>query len=100
MIFVSGANGRFARAVTQGVLAAGRGTSLAVGTRDTQSAFAQELAAQGVRVREADLRHPELSELHTGRIFARGAQWSRALSDRAGPSRFRSCLHSIAPRPV
>lgn len=57
MIFVSGANGQFARAVIQGVLAAGRGASLAVGTRDPQSVFARELASQGVRVREADFRN-------------------------------------------
>ena len=60
MIFVSGANGQFARAVIRNVLAAGRATSLIVGTRDVHSAFAQALAGQGVRVREADYRRPDL----------------------------------------
>ena len=60
MIFVSGANGQFARAVIRNILAAGRATTLAVGTRDPQSAFARELRAQGVHVREADFRRPEL----------------------------------------
>jgi NAD(P)H dehydrogenase (quinone) len=60
MIFVSGANGQFARAVIRNLLAAGRGTSLIVGTRDVHSPFARELATQGVRVREADFRRPEL----------------------------------------
>lgn len=59
MIFVSGANGKFARAVIRNILAAGRAGDLAVGTRDAGSPFAQELAAQGVRVREADFRRPE-----------------------------------------
>jgi NAD(P)H dehydrogenase (quinone) len=59
MIFVSGANGQFARAVISNVLAAGRGTSLAVGTRDVNSAFARELAGKGVSVREADFRRPD-----------------------------------------
>jgi len=59
-IFVSGANGQFARAVIRNVLAAGRATSLIVGTRDVHSGFAQELAGQGVRVREADFRRPDL----------------------------------------
>ncbi len=60
MIFVSGANGQFARAVITGIVAAGRGASLAVGTRDVNSAFAQELAGKGVSVRHADFREPEL----------------------------------------
>jgi len=60
MIFVSGANGQFARAVIRNVLAAGHGPSLIVGTRDVQSAFAQDLAAQGVRVRHADFRRTDL----------------------------------------
>jgi NAD(P)H dehydrogenase (quinone) len=60
MIFVSGANGQFARAVISNVLAAGRGSSLAVGTRDVNSVFARELASRGVTVREADYRQPEL----------------------------------------
>jgi NAD(P)H dehydrogenase (quinone) len=60
LIFVSGANGQFARAVIKNVLAAGGGTSLAVGTRDVNSAFARELAGSGVSVREADFRRPDL----------------------------------------
>jgi NAD(P)H dehydrogenase (quinone) len=60
MIFVSGANGKFARAVIQNILAAGQGSSLAVGTRDVSSAFARELSDKGVSVREADFRRPEL----------------------------------------
>jgi NAD(P)H dehydrogenase (quinone) len=60
MIFVSGANGQFARGVISNILAAGAGTSLAVGTRDVNSPFARELAALGVSVREADFRRPEL----------------------------------------
>jgi NAD(P)H dehydrogenase (quinone) len=59
LIFVSGANGKFARAVIGNILAAGRARELAVGTRDAGSAFAKELAAQGVRVREADFRRPD-----------------------------------------
>jgi NAD(P)H dehydrogenase (quinone) len=60
MIFVSGANGQFARAVITNVVAAGRGASLAVGTRDVNSAFARELVNRGVSVREADFRRPDL----------------------------------------
>jgi NAD(P)H dehydrogenase (quinone) len=60
MIFVSGANGQFARAVIRNLLAAGAARTFAVGTRDVNSAFARELAAQGVTVREADFRRPEL----------------------------------------
>jgi NAD(P)H dehydrogenase (quinone) len=60
MIFVSGANGQFARAVINTILATGRGASLAVGTRDVNSAFATELASRGVSVRHADFRDPEL----------------------------------------
>jgi len=59
MIFVSGANGQFARAVIRNVLASGRAGELAVGTRDANSPFARELASQGVRVREADFRRPD-----------------------------------------
>lgn len=59
MIFVSGANGQFARAVIRNILAAGRGRELAVGTRNADSPFARELAGQGVRVREADFRRPD-----------------------------------------
>ena len=60
MIFVSGANGQFAHAVIGNILAAGRGASLVVGTRNVDSPFARELAQQGVSVRAADFRQPEL----------------------------------------
>lgn len=60
MIFVSGANGQFARAVITTILAAGRGNTLVVGTRDVGSAFARELAGRGVEVRHADFRDPGL----------------------------------------
>jgi NAD(P)H dehydrogenase (quinone) len=60
MIFVSGANGQLARAVISSILDAGRGESLAVGTRDVNSAFAKELARRGVSVRHADFRDPAL----------------------------------------
>jgi NAD(P)H dehydrogenase (quinone) len=60
MIFVSGANGQFARAVIHTIVANGRSTALAVGTRDVNSAFATELAGRGVSVRHADFRDPEL----------------------------------------
>jgi NAD(P)H dehydrogenase (quinone) len=59
MIFVSGANGKFAGAVIRNILAAGRASDLAVGTRDANSAVARQLASQGVRVREADFRRPD-----------------------------------------
>jgi NAD(P)H dehydrogenase (quinone) len=60
MIFVSGANGKFAGAVIGTMLSAGRGSSLVVGTRDVNSTFARELASQGVTVRQADFRDPAL----------------------------------------
>jgi len=60
MIFVSGANGQFAHAVIRNLIAAKHANSLIVGTRNVHSAFAQELVGQGVRVREADFRRPEL----------------------------------------
>jgi NAD(P)H dehydrogenase (quinone) len=60
MIFVSGANGQFARAVIGNILAEGGGAALAVGTRDVNSAFARELAQRGVSVRAADFRNPAL----------------------------------------
>jgi NAD(P)H dehydrogenase (quinone) len=60
MVFVSGANGQFARAVIQNILAAGSGRSLAVGTRDVDSKYARELAAHGVSVRTADFGQPTL----------------------------------------
>jgi len=59
MLFVSGANGQFARHVIRNLLEAGAGASLAVGTRDVGSTFARELAAQGISVREADFRRPD-----------------------------------------
>lgn len=62
MIFVSGANGQFAREVIRSILAAGKGSSLAVGTRDVTSPFARELAASGVSVRHADFRDPALMQ--------------------------------------
>jgi NAD(P)H dehydrogenase (quinone) len=61
VIFVSGANGQLARAVITAIVSAGRGGTLAVGTRDVDSPFAQELAAQGVSVRRADYRDPDLT---------------------------------------
>jgi NAD(P)H dehydrogenase (quinone) len=60
MIFVSGANGQLSRAVINTILAAGRGDSLAVGTRDVNSPFARELRDRGVDVRLADFRDPQL----------------------------------------
>jgi NAD(P)H dehydrogenase (quinone) len=62
MIFVSGANGQFAGAVINTILAAGRGDSLVVGTRNVDSAFARELASRGVSVRHADFREPPLMQ--------------------------------------
>lgn len=56
MIFVSGANGQFSRAVIKTILAAGRASSLVVGTRDVSTPFVRELNAQGVTVRHADFR--------------------------------------------
>jgi NAD(P)H dehydrogenase (quinone) len=60
VIFVSGANGQLARAVITAIVSAGRAGTLAVGTRDVDSPFARELAAQGVSVRHADYRDPDL----------------------------------------
>src|SRR4051812_30664614 len=60
MIFVSGANGQFARAVIRNVLAVAPASSLVVGSRDVSTPFARELAAKGVHVRPADYRQPEL----------------------------------------
>lgn len=62
MIFVSGANGQLARAVISTILSSGRGSSLAVGTRDVNSDFARELAGQGISVRHADFRDPDLMQ--------------------------------------
>ena len=62
MIFVSGANGQFARAVINTILEAGHGASLAVGTRDVASPFARDLAARAVQVRHADFRDPALMQ--------------------------------------
>lgn len=60
MIFVSGANGHFGRSVIENLIAAGKASSLAVGTRDVNSTFALQLAASGVSVRHADFRQPEV----------------------------------------
>jgi NAD(P)H dehydrogenase (quinone) len=60
MIFVSGANGQLAKAVITSVVSAGRGATLAVGTRDVNSPFARGLAGQGVDVRHADFRDSDL----------------------------------------
>jgi NAD(P)H dehydrogenase (quinone) len=60
MIFVSGANGQFARSVIRNILAAGGGKSLIVGTRNAESPFAGELMQSGVEVRAADFREPQL----------------------------------------
>lgn len=60
MIFVSGANGQFARAVINSILEDAGAAGLAVGTRNVDTPFARELAARGVEVRHADYRDPEL----------------------------------------
>ncbi|HWL62580.1 MAG TPA: NmrA family NAD(P)-binding protein [Steroidobacteraceae bacterium] len=62
MIFVSGANGKFANAVISSLLEATDAKDLAVGTRDVESAFARELAARGVSVRHADYNNPALMQ--------------------------------------
>jgi NAD(P)H dehydrogenase (quinone) len=59
MIFVSGANGQFARAVINSIVAAGRAGSLAVGSRNVDSDFVRGLVAQGVSVRPADFGNPQ-----------------------------------------
>jgi NAD(P)H dehydrogenase (quinone) len=68
MIFVSGANGKFGRAVIENILAAGSSVSLAVGTRDANSPYARELAGRGVSVREADFRRPDLMQRALGGV--------------------------------
>jgi NAD(P)H dehydrogenase (quinone) len=60
MIFVSGANGQFARAVIRNVLANVPASSLVVGSRDVGTSFVRELAELGVQVRAADFRRPDL----------------------------------------
>lgn len=60
MIFVSGANGQFARAVIRNVLANQPASSLVVGSRNVGTPFARELAERGVQVRPADFRSPEM----------------------------------------
>ena len=60
MIFVSGANGQFARAVINSILEDAGAGKLAVGTRNVDSPFARELAARGVDVRPSDYRDPDL----------------------------------------
>jgi NAD(P)H dehydrogenase (quinone) len=59
MIYVSGANGQFARGVIENLLAAGT-TQFVVGTRDVTTPYARELVSRGVEVRHADFRQPEL----------------------------------------
>jgi NAD(P)H dehydrogenase (quinone) len=56
MIFISGANGQLARTVISSLLEARGSDGLVVGTRDTQTPLARELAARGVHVRHADFR--------------------------------------------
>lgn len=60
MIFVSGANGQFARAVIRNVLANVSASSLVVGSRNVGTPFARELAGRGVHVRPADFRSLEM----------------------------------------
>lgn len=62
MIFVSGANGQFARTVIDSLLEAQGSGGLVVGTRDTGTPLARELAARGVQVRHADFRDPALMQ--------------------------------------
>jgi NAD(P)H dehydrogenase (quinone) len=59
MIFVSGANGKFASGVIRNLLAAGSARSLVVGTRNIHTPFAKELVDRGVTVREADFRNAD-----------------------------------------
>jgi len=62
MIFVSGANGQFARAVINSILEDAGAAGLAVGTRNVDTPFARELAERGVSVRPADYRDPGLMQ--------------------------------------
>lgn len=59
-IFVSGANGHFARSVIRNIQSRGGSASLIVGTRDVGTPFARELADAGIEVRKADFREPAL----------------------------------------
>lgn len=54
MIFVSGANGKFAGAVIRNLLDDGLAGELVVGTRNVESPYALELVERGVTVRPAD----------------------------------------------
>ena len=58
MIFVSGANGQFAHAVIESLLTQIPAASLVVGTRNTGSAYARQLAERGVQVRASDFMRP------------------------------------------
>ena len=58
MIFVSGANGQFAHAVLESLLTQVPAASLVVGTRNTDSAYARQLAERGVLVRASDFMRP------------------------------------------
>jgi len=58
MIFVSGANGQFAHAVIESLLLQLPASSLVVGTRNTSSAYARQLAERGVQVRASDFMRP------------------------------------------
>jgi NAD(P)H dehydrogenase (quinone) len=60
VIFVSGGNGQFARSVIRHILETEPAARVVVGTRDVTTPFAQELAGQGVSVREADFLRPDL----------------------------------------
>jgi NAD(P)H dehydrogenase (quinone) len=60
MIFVSGANGQFGRAVIRNVLATAPASSLVVGSRNPDAPFTRELVGRGVQVRPADFRQPEV----------------------------------------
>lgn len=60
MIFVSGANGQFAKTVINSILETAGADGLAVGTRNVDSPFARGLAGRGVSVRHADYREPAL----------------------------------------
>lgn len=62
MIFVSGANGKFASAVISSLLEAVDAQAIAAGTRNVESPFARELAARGVSVRHADYNDPALMQ--------------------------------------
>ncbi len=68
MIFVSGANGQFARAVIRQVLANVPASSLIVGSRDVGTPFARELTGLGAQVRPADFNRPDLMRSALGGV--------------------------------